>query len=82
MNGRFPHLMAFSGGLATVFLCTAVVQSDFSVLKYEKNPFRTAFWTSPLKETIRHIVLKRPEFIEFELFGRENKLFSVHSVIP
>ncbi len=37
MNGRFPHLMTFSGGLATVFPGTAVVESDFSVLKYEKS---------------------------------------------
>ncbi len=42
MNGRFPHLMTFSGGLATVFPGTAVVESDFSVLKYEKNSFRTS----------------------------------------
>ena len=34
--------MAFSGGLATVFPGTAVVESDFSVLKYEKNSFRTS----------------------------------------
>ena len=33
--------MAFSGGLATVFPGTAEVESDFSVLKYEKNSFRT-----------------------------------------
>ena len=38
---RFPHLMAFRGGLATNFLGTEVVESDFSVLKYEKNSFRT-----------------------------------------
>lgn len=39
--GRFPHLMNFSGGIATVFPGTAVVESDFSVLKLERNSFRT-----------------------------------------
>jgi len=30
------------GSLATVFTGTAVVESNFSVLKYEKNSFRTS----------------------------------------
>jgi hypothetical protein len=37
-GGRFPE----DGGLATVFLGTATVESDFSVLKYAKNDYRTA----------------------------------------
>jgi len=32
----------FSGGPATIFPGTEVVESDFSVLKYEKNLFRTS----------------------------------------
>jgi hypothetical protein len=42
LNGRFSHLMAFSSGLATLFPGTAVVESYFSVLKYEKNSCRTS----------------------------------------
>ena len=42
VNGRFKDLMHFSGGLATVFPGTAAVESDFSVLKFEKNAYRTA----------------------------------------
>ena len=42
MNGRFKYLLQLSGGLATVFPGTADVESDFSVLKYEKNYFRTS----------------------------------------
>ena len=42
VHGRFKELMDFSGGLATVFPGTAAVESDFSVLKYEKNSYRTA----------------------------------------
>ena len=37
VNGRFPLLMEFSGGLATAFPNTATVESDFSILGYEKN---------------------------------------------
>ncbi len=41
-GGRFPELQDFCGGLATVFPGTATVESDFSVLKYAKNDYRTA----------------------------------------
>ena len=40
--GRFERLKEFCGGLATVFPGTATVESDFSVLNYEKNIYRTA----------------------------------------
>lgn len=39
--GRFPHLRGFCGGLACVFANTTSVESDFSILKWEKNDFRT-----------------------------------------
>jgi hypothetical protein len=42
LNGRFQDVMRFSGGLATVFPGTAAVESDFCVLKFEKNEYRTA----------------------------------------
>ena len=41
MKTRFPHFMTYSGGLATIFPGTTVITSNFSVLKYEKNLFRT-----------------------------------------
>ena len=37
---RFPMLREFSGGLATVFPNTASVESDFSLLKWEKDEYR------------------------------------------
>lgn len=42
ITGRFKQLEKFCGGLATVFPVTAQVESDFSVLKSEKDDFRTS----------------------------------------
>jgi hypothetical protein len=39
---RFTQLRDFCGGLATVFPGTATVASDFSIVKYVKNDFRTS----------------------------------------
>ena len=41
-SGRFEHLKEFCGGLATVFPGTATVESDFSIVNYEKNEYRTS----------------------------------------
>ena len=41
-SGRFEKLKEFCGGLGTVFPGTATVKSDFSVMNYEKNDYRTA----------------------------------------
>jgi hypothetical protein len=40
MNGRFEILRDFCGGIATVFANTASVESDFSILGWEKDKFR------------------------------------------
>jgi hypothetical protein len=40
MKGRFPALRCFSSSLATSFPNTTSVESDFSILKWEKNPSR------------------------------------------
>lgn len=37
---RFKKLVSFFGGLATVFPSTAAVESDFSVLQWEKDVYR------------------------------------------
>ena len=41
-SGRFEELKEFCGSLATVFPGTSTVESDFSVVNYEKNDNRTA----------------------------------------
>ena len=40
VKGRFDVLRDFCGGIATVFANTASVESDFSVLGWEKDAFR------------------------------------------
>ena len=49
----FKQLEHFCGGLATVFPGTANVESDFSILKWEKDDGRTAL-TDFLLEGIMH----------------------------
>jgi hypothetical protein len=36
-SSRFGHLRSFSGGLATVFANTTLVENDFSILKWEMD---------------------------------------------
>jgi hypothetical protein len=48
--GRFDRLCAFCGGLATVFPNTTAVESDFSILKWEMDEFRTALMHLSLEE--------------------------------
>ena len=40
VEGRFEILMDFCGGIATIFPNTASVESDFSILGWEKDKFR------------------------------------------
>ena len=40
-NARFPALQKFCGGLASVFPGTASVESDFSLVNYEKDQYRS-----------------------------------------
>ena len=53
VSGRFPLLMKFSGGLATAFPNAATVESDLSILGYEKNENRSGL-TDFLVEGILH----------------------------
>jgi hypothetical protein len=39
---RFPKLQEFWGGLSTVFPGTATVESDFSIVNWEKSDYRSA----------------------------------------
>ena len=40
LQGQFDHLRAFSGGQATALANTTPVESDFSILKRDKNDNR------------------------------------------
>ena len=39
-GGNFFELQLFCGGLATLFPGTATVESDFSIVNYEKDRYR------------------------------------------
>ena len=41
-SGRSEKLKEFCGGMGTVFPGTANVESDFSIVNFEKNDYRTA----------------------------------------
>ena len=49
MQERFKHLKLFCGGLATAFPGTSTVESDFSVVKWEKDDCRIALTDFVLK---------------------------------
>jgi hypothetical protein len=40
LSGNYPHLQHFAGGLSTVFPGCSTVESDFSILKFEKIDHR------------------------------------------
>ena len=48
MRQMYPQLFKLSAGMATMFPTTATVESDFSVLKREKNVFRHQLGDLPL----------------------------------
>ena len=70
VSGRFSNWREFSGGLATVFPGTAVVESNFSALKYKKNSFRTSL----LDLTLEGIMHSKQYNVLFELLCRLSKI--------
>jgi hypothetical protein len=42
LKGRFMQLCQLCGGLATAFLNTTSIESDFSIVKWEKNDSRSS----------------------------------------
>jgi hypothetical protein len=49
LKGQYKYLRAFVGGLATAFANTTSVESDFSILKWEKDSNRTALTSLALE---------------------------------
>ena len=60
---RFPALQAFCGGLASIFPNTSTVESDFSVIGWEKDEYRQSLTDFSLEgilhakqfDSIRHL---------------------------
>ena len=51
-SGQFTDIRRFSVGLTTAFPNTATVESDFSVLEWEKDDYRTALTKFSLESII------------------------------
>jgi hypothetical protein len=49
LHNTYPLLEKFVGGLTTIFPGTSTVESDFSVVKYEKNKNRMSLTDASLK---------------------------------
>ena len=53
VEGRFEILRDFNGGIATVFANTASVESDFSILGWEKDAYRLSITNLSLEGVIQ-----------------------------
>jgi hypothetical protein len=63
---KFPKLVAFCGGLSSVFPGTSTVESDFSVIGWEKNAYRFNLTDLSL-EGILH-TKQRNELLQIEAY--------------
>ena len=52
-TGRFKKLIKFCGGLTTVFPGTATVEADFSILRWERDDYRTGLSYLSLEGTLQ-----------------------------
>ena len=61
VDGKFSALRDFCGGIATVFANTASVESDFSILGWEKDEYRLSLTDLSLEgilQSKQHELLK------------------------
>ena len=49
---QYPYLCTFFGGLASVFPGTSTVESDFSIIRYEKDDHRTSLTNFSLEDIL------------------------------
>jgi hypothetical protein len=53
LQSQFPKLCDFSSGLATIYPGTTRVESDFSILGWEKDEYRSALMNFSLEGIMR-----------------------------
>jgi hypothetical protein len=63
--GQYPLLVAFCGGIASTFPGTSTVESDFSIIGWEKDDCQTALSNLSL-EAILH-AKQREEIIKIQV---------------
>jgi hypothetical protein len=68
LNGNYPHLQHFASGLCTVFPGSSTVESDFSILKFEKSDHRTS-----LSDVCIEGIFHARQFEELEQLQVESK---------
>ena len=66
-NNRFPSLQKFCGGLASAFPNTATVESDFSVIGWEKDDCRTSLTDFSLEGILHAKQYERLKILEQQL---------------
>ena len=67
LQGRFNTIKDFYGGLASIFPGTSTVESDFSVINYEKNIYQAALTYSSLGGILYCKQLKKLERLQTTL---------------
>ncbi|CAK9867762.1 unnamed protein product [Sphagnum jensenii] len=70
LKGGFKRLRMFCDGLANVFANTTSVESDFSILKWEKDDFRQSMMNLTLEGIFQakqcHVVMGIPILTGFD----------------
>jgi hypothetical protein len=78
LKGRFEHLRMFCSGLANAFANITSVESDFSILKWEKDDFRQSMMNLTLEGIFqakqRRVVMGIPVPTKFDDGARPNRM--------
>ena len=74
LGTRFPNLLRFAAGLATVMSGTATVEADFSIINYERNSYRSALTNFSLEGILhsRQLEKLRQTFNEMAIDDSNN----------
>jgi hypothetical protein len=69
LQNTYPLLERFVGGLATMFPGTSTVESDFSVVKYEKNKNRMSFTDASLEGILHAKQYRRMHSLKVQFYS-------------
>jgi hypothetical protein len=67
LNGNYPHLQHFAGGLSTVFPGSSTVESNFSVLKFENSDHLTSLSDVCIEKIFRARQLRKSSSFKWNL---------------
>jgi hypothetical protein len=69
LQNTYPLLERFVGGLATIFPGTSTVESDFSVVKYEKNKNRMSLTDASLEGILHAKHYRRMHSLKVQFYA-------------